>query len=482
MISSLLLTIAPSILIQGGTVIDGSGTAGVRQDVRISGDRIVQVGRLRAWAGEKVVKAAGLVVCPGFIDAHSHADGGVEKEPFAKSQILQGITTAVVGVDGIWSGPVADYMNKLEGFKPGINFAMFTGHGGIRAKAMGEDYKRTANPAEMARMKALVAADMKAGAVGLSSGLEYDPGYYADTKELIELSKAATGGIYISHLRDEGNKAMEAIDELRRIGQESKLPAQISHIKLCTKPVWGKAPEVLTVMRKNRITGDVYPYTFWQSSMSALTPSREWEKREIWEQALADVGGPQNVRLTSYSVNKAWVGMTVAEIAKKESRDPIEIIQEILRETRGEGKSGQESVAVTAMTEADVETFMRDPNIMFSSDGAIGGSHPRGAGSFPRILARYVRDRKVIPLREAIRKMTSLPCRVFKFKDRGLIMRGYIADIVVFDPTKIQDHATAAEPTKMSTGMKSVIVGGVVELENGTFTGRRNGRAVRRGR
>lgn len=476
----LLASYAPAVLIRGGMVIDGTGRAPMRADVLIRGDRIVEVGKLSAHEGMRMIDATGLVVAPGFVDAHSHADFGIEKEPWAKSQLTQGITTAVVGVDGIWNGPVENEFKKLAGYKPAINFAMFSGHGGIRAKVMGEDYKRPAKLEEIERMKSLVDADMKAGAIGLSSGLEYDPGYYADTYELTEVAKSAPHGLYISHMRDEGNKAMDAIEELRSIGEGAGIPAQISHIKLCTKPVWGKAADVLAVMRKNKLTADIYPYTFWQSSMSALTPSREWEKRSIWVSALADVGGPEHVRLTSYSAKASWVGRTIADIAKKERRDPVAIIQEILRETKGEGKKGQESVAVEAMTERDVETFMKDPNVMFSSDGAIGGTHPRGAGSFPRVLGRYVRDRKVISLPEAIRKMTSLPCRTFGFKDRGLVRAGAIADIVVFEAKEIQDHATAAAPTKLSTGMKWVLVGGVPTLENGKFTGGRNGGAVRR--
>lgn len=476
--------VASTTLILGGLLVDGTGSNPRRADVRLAGDRIVSVGNLQPRAGETVVKANGLVVAPGFIDAHSHADGGIAKEPRATSQIMQGITTAVVGQDGIWAKPVREQMLQLASEQPALNFALFSGHGGIRRKVMGADFKRAATQEEIAKMAALVDADMQAGAIGLSTGLEYDPGYYATTDELVALSKVAARrhGMYISHMRDEANASISAIDELIRIASTAHLPAQISHIKLCSKAVWGLAGDVCAMFGKAKpaLTADVYPYTFWQSTISALTPSREWDKRGIWEAALRDVGGPSNVRLTAYTHEPKWVGKTLAEIAAETSRDPIDLIQEILKRTRGEGGSGDESVAVTAMSESDLETFIRHPRIMFSSDGSIGGTHPRSAGSFPRVLARYVRERKTISLAEAIRKMTSLPADTFGFRDRGRIAPGTIADLVVFDPKTIVDRATAAEPELDSIGIRSVYVSGVAVVVNGRVTGARPGRIVRR--
>jgi len=425
------------------------------------------------------VNAKGLVVAPGFIDSHSHADGRIAEEPTAISQITQGITTAVVGVDGIGRAPLAEYFPTLARAKPAINFAAFSGHGGIRSRVMGEDYKRAATLPEIGKMRALVEADMKAGALGLSTGLEYDPGYYAETVELIALSEVANKGLYISHVRDEGNKAFDSFKEVAKIGSQARIRTQISHIKLCTAPVWGKASEARKFLGKG-MTADVYPYTFWQSSISALTSSREWDKREIWVQALDDVGGPKNVRLTTYSANASWVGKTLEELAREQGRDAITIIQEILSTVRGEGKTGEESVAVTAMTESDLQSFIRDPHIMFSSDGSLGGSHPRGAGSFPRVLGRYVRDLKIISLPEAIRKMTHLPASTLGLKNRGLIRKGYTADLVIFDPNTIRDHATAQNPRTLSTGVRHVYVNGIRVLAMGRPTGKHGGQIVRR--
>ncbi|MES1147383.1 MAG: amidohydrolase family protein [bacterium] len=228
MLASLAATAyVATVLLKGGTVIDGLGHIGKKQDVRIQGDRIVAVGRLRSKHGETVIDAKGLIVCPGFIDAHSHADGGIDKEPTAISQVTQGVTTAVVGQDGIWSKPVSERLVDLEGYKPAINFAMFSGAGGIRGEVMGKDYERAAKPEEVAKMEALVEADMKAGAIGVSTGLEYDPGHYSTTEELVSLAKVAAKyhGMYISHVRDEGNGALDSFKELIRIAKEGGLPA-----------------------------------------------------------------------------------------------------------------------------------------------------------------------------------------------------------------------------------------------------------------
>lgn len=482
MLSAYAVALAPTILLSGGMIYDGSGAKPYIGDVRMQGSKIIAVGKLKAKPGEAVFRLKGLAVSPGFIDAHSHADRGIDEDPLAVSQITQGITTAVVGQDGGWRKPVAEAFKDLANYKPAINFAIFSGHGGVRDAILKDDYKRKATPAEAFAMQKLVIEDMKNGALGLSTGLEYDPGYYSDTNEVILLAKgvAPYNGIYISHVRDEGDKAFESFDELIRIGREAGIHAQISHIKLCSAAVWGMSGKANKVGLNQGITADVYPYTFWQSTMSALSASRDWSNRAIWVKALADVGGPQNVRLTRYTHESAWVGKTLAEIANMTKRDPISIIQEILDKTNGPNGTGSQSVAVTAMTESDLEAFIASPRTMFCSDGSIGGTHPRGAGSFPRILGRYVRERKVISLQEAIRKMTSFAAETLQIKQRGRLKPGYIADIVVFDPKTIQDHATTANPTALSTGMQYAWISGEKVLAQGKATGLRSGKLVRR--
>ncbi len=482
MIAALLpLTITYSILIKGGTVIDGTGAPAIKADIRVQGTRIIEIApHLLPLDNEKIITATNLVVAPGFIDAHSHAGGGINDDPLAVSQITQGITTAVAGQDGGWDEPIKDYFKSLESAKPAINFAAFTGHGGIRAHILGENYKRLATADEVQKMTSIVAQDMKDGALGLSSGLEYDPGYYSNTEEIVALAKAArvNNGLYISHMRDEADKTFDAIKELESISTQAGIPAQISHIKLGSAAVWGQAKQAAAQTNLANITADVYPYTYWQSTIAALSPSRDWDDRKIWVKALADVGGPANIRLSRFTPDTTWQGKTLEEISQQTKKDPITIIQEILNRTK-DGK-GSQSVVVTAMLESDLETFIRAPRIMFCSDGSIGGSHPRGAGTFPRILARYVRERKTINIVEAIRKMTSLTARTFGLKERGEIKPNYIADITIFDPKTIQDHATPTDPKALSTGVKVVIVSGQITLSNGKPTGARNGKMIRK--
>ncbi|MBL8048249.1 MAG: D-aminoacylase [Chthonomonas sp.] len=474
--------LAKSTLIINATVIDGTGSKPKSASVRLLDGKINAVGNLKPIEGETVVDAKGLVVAPGFIDAHSHALGGIADEPTSLSQLTQGITTAVVGQDGGWSKPVAEEMADLDGIKPSLNFAFFSGHGGLRRRVMGEDYKRVANPMEQGIMRSLLADDMHAGALGLSSGLEYDPGYYSDTAELVSLARVAgeAGGIYISHIRDEADKSFEAFAEVAQIRDQANVRTQISHIKLGTQKVWGRARDVDAFLNQEGVTADVYPYLYWHSTIAALSPSRDWANAAIWVQGLADVGGPQNVRLVGYTHEPTWVGKNLAEISALTGKSAPALIQEILEKTEGPTGSGSQHVVVTAMTEPDLEHFIQHPKIMFCSDGAIGGRHPRGAGSFPRILGRYVRERKTISLSEAIRKMTSLPARTFLLKRRGELKPGFAADVVLFDPNTINDRATPENPTELSVGVNSVWVNGERVLADGKSTGTRSGVVIRR--
>lgn len=461
------LVAASSILIQGGTIVDGSGRPAFAADLRIEGGRIAALGDLKPLPGERVIAAQGLVVAPGFIDAHSHADGGLERDLWAKSQISQGITTAVVGQDGSRPAPVGKHLANLKRLSRGPKFAAFSGHGGLRREVMGDDFKRRATAEEVRKMSKLLDQDMREGALGLSTGLEYDPGHYAGTEEIVALARVAAkhGGMYISHVRDEGNGAMESFREVIEIGRRAGLPAQISHIKLGTAPVWGQAERVLTLIQGSRndgldITADVYPYLYWQSTITALSVSREWDSVDTWRRALDEVGGPAQVLLTRYTHEPSWVGKTLAQIAEATGYPAPELVRQIVAKVHGPGGSGSESVVVTAMTEADLIAFMKHPQVMFCSDGSIGGSHPRGAGSFPRILGRYVRELGVLTLEEAVRKMTSFPAQRFKLKDRGLLKPGLRADVVVFDPKTIADRATTSDPTALSVGMEWVFVDG----------------------
>lgn len=475
--------LGPSLLLQGGTLIDGTGKPRRRADVRIMGRTIVAIGNLFPQEHEDVWNVAGLVVAPGFIDAHSHADGGLLENPSADTMIRQGVTTAIVGQDGGSPFPLKDWFEGLNN-KIALNIASFVGQATLRGKVIGTE-NRPATPDEIKQMQALATQEMLSGAIGLSTGLEYVPGRYASTEELIACARAVAAhkGIYISHMRNEDNFTFEAFEELIRIAKETPIAAQVSHIKLGSSKVWGKAGQIIERMQALRkqgfdITADVYPYTFWQSTIRVLIATEEFENRALWEQGLKDVGGAGNVRLSACSFRKAWEGKTLAEIAKSEQRDAVSIAQEIVRKT-GRGSGEQEGVIVTAMQESDLRAFIKDPFIMFCSDGGLNPTHPRGAGTFPRLLGTYVRQEKVLTLEEAIRKMTSLVANRMGVGS-GVLTEGQSADIVVFDPATVMDRATVKNPKATPVGILSVIVNGSPVLVQGQLTGNLPGMPLRR--
>lgn len=472
-----------SLLLTNGAVIDGSGASAGTASVRIRGDRIVEVGpSLQPLAGEEIIDVAGLTVAPGFIDMHSHASRGLEEHPDAASQVMQGITTALVGQDGGSDLPISDFFERIERQPPAINYATSVGHGTVRSVVMGGDFKRAASAAEIETMKALVDRAMRDGAVGLSSGLEYDPGFYAKPEELVQVARAAAahGGFYSSHVRDEENEVFDAWREAIDIGRKAKLPVQISHIKLASKPVWGRGAEAVTLLEEARregldVTADWYPYTYWQSSIYVLIPDRDFENRAKWETGLDEIGGAANVLITNYRPDPSFNGRTVDEIAKSAGKDPVTLIIEMIR-AAGPGIG----IIGTSMIEDDLGRFAAHPQVLICSDGGLTGPHPRGYGAFPRVLARYVRERGVLTIHEAIAKMTSRSAARIGMPDRGLLAAGKYADVVVFDPKTIADRGTPQEPSLAPVGMRHVIVNGQIVLRDGKLSDARPGRALRR--
>jgi N-acyl-D-amino-acid deacylase len=466
------------VVIKNAMILDGSGRSAFRGDVRIKGNKIVKIGNLKAKKDEQVIDANGKILAPGFIDIHNHSEESLMEEGTAANQVSQGITTILVGPDGGSPFPIADYFAKLNG-KIAPNVGAFIGHASLREQVMNGDYKRQTTSQELEKMLALMEQAMKDGAFGLSSGLEYDVGFSASTDEMIALAKAASkhGGIYMSHIRDEEEGLLDAIREAIKIGKEAKIPVQISHIKAGNRNVWGKSADAIALIESERkngldLTADVYPYTAWASTITVLVPSRKHDDRAEVEKGLQNVGGADKVLVTSCRAHRDYEGKTLEEIAKSKGVSPIDIYIQIV-------KDGGAGVVCNSMNEADVKAFYQQSWSMVSSDGGIGSRHPRGTGTFPRVLGRFVRENKWFSLEEAIRKMSAFPAQRLGLKDRGLIKKGFKADLVLFDKDKVIDRATFAEPQNISEGIEIVWINGQKVWENGKTTGNLRGEILR---
>jgi N-acyl-D-amino-acid deacylase len=450
----------PSFVITGAQIADGTGAPLAAGAVRVEGDTITAVGAVTPRPGETVVDGSGLVLAPGFVDTHNHSTEGLEKEPAAVTQVSQGITTLSVGQDGSSPWPLRDYIGRLRANPPAVNVVVFAGHATIRREVMGADYKRQARAAEVARMKTLVTQAMQEGAFGLSSGLEYEVGSYANIEEVVEMARAAgeQGGMYISHIRDEADLTMDAVKEAIAIGERGKLPVQITHIKLGTVGVWGKAPEVVALVEaaKKRgvdVTADAYPYLAWQSTPRVLVPNKQYTDPASVKRGLDDIGGAKNVQITRWKGHDQFVGARLDEAARALGVSDVEAYVRFQADEDA-GMIGH------AMIEDDLRTFYQQPWVMVASDGGIANNHPRGAGTFPRVLGLYVREKRWITLPEAIRKMTSMPAARLKLRDRGQVKPGMKADLVLFDPATVIDRSTFEQPRALSTGIAKVWVNG----------------------
>jgi N-acyl-D-amino-acid deacylase len=446
--------------IRGARIADGTGAALRLADVRFTGDIITEVGAVTPHAGDQLIDGTGLVLAPGVIDAHNHSTEGLDTDPDAVTQISQGITTLVVGQDGSSPFPLAAYIAKRRSAPSTVNVAVMVGHATLRRQVMGADFRRAATPAEVTQLEALVDREMRSGAFGLSSGLEYEVGSYASTEEVISMARAAAKhrGIYISHIRDEADKSLDAMREAIAVGEKAKLPVQITHLKLGTVGVWGKAAEVIAMIDAARkrgvdVTADVYPYLAWSSNLKVLVPDKQWTNPASVKEALDDVGGGRNVQITRLPTYPQYVGKRLNEIAALEAASEVDTYIKIV-------KDDDAGVIGHTMIAEDMQAFMRQPWAMIASDGGIGTSHPRGAGTFPRVLGRFVRDEQWLTLPDAIKKMTSMPAARLRLKDRGTIAVGMKADLMLFDPATIIDRSTFEEPRLLAAGVRRVFVNG----------------------
>ena len=531
------------VVIKNGLVVDGTGRRGFRADLGIQDDRIAQLGELES-SGTRTLDAEGCVVAPGFIDIHAHTDELILANPRCESKATQGVTTEVsgncghsaaprggrqnleesasrlseYGIEVTWS-TMGEFLDKLPHLPMAVNFATLVGHGLVRSAAMGYA-DRQPTEGELAEMRRLVEQAMDDGAFGLSSGLIYPPSCYARTEELIELCRSAApyGGIYATHIRNEGEALLEAVDEALRIGAEAGVGVQISHHKACGRRSWGKVKDSLAVIDEARTRGadvwaDQYPYVATATGLGMMLPKwahdggtrallarlrNEDEWRRLREQLLQDTregwigdfGGWESVVISSVreEKNRFCEGLSLVEVAKITGRDPVDAAMNLLLEEQG-------SVGIThfVINEEDVATVMRHPAVIIGSDATAravigplgrGKPHPRAYGTFVRVLGKYVREDKVLSLEEAVAKMTGRTARRLSLVGRGVLAEGYYADITVFNPDTVADMATFEDPHRAANGIKYVLVNGRVVLDDGHLAhtdGCGPGRVLRRG-
>jgi len=471
-------TSAPTAIV-GASIADGSGGPSRTGVVRIARGRILEVQADASRPGDVIVDGKGLVLAPGFIDIHNHSTTALASDPAAETQVAQGITTLVVGADGSSPWPIGKYFAERRKHPAAVNVMVMVGHATVRRLVMGDDYKRPASDDEIARMAALVDRGMRDGAIGLSSGLEYEVGSYSETKELVALAKAAAkhGGFYMSHIRDEADRVFEAFQEAITIGEQAHIPVQISHIKLGTVAVWKRASQAVKLIddarqREVDITADCYPYNAWHSTITVLVPNKKYDDPVSVAKALDDVGGAANVMIDRDEAHPDYEFRTLDAIARDAGVTPVELFIRIM-------KDGGASVIGKSMLDEDIRIFYEQPWVMVASDGGIGLRHPRSAGTFPRVLGHYVRDLQWLTLPEAIRKMTAAPAARLGLKDRGRIETGAAADLVLFDPAAVADRSTFKDPAALPTGIKKVFVGGTLVWDDGAPTGAHPGQALR---
>jgi N-acyl-D-amino-acid deacylase len=495
------------VIIRNGKIIDGTGNSWFYGDIAVKDGKIIRIGKLQNLKGKREIDATGLIVSPGFIDVHTHIEGDEVENPEATNFIYDGVTSVVTGNCGGSRLDLKRYFAMLDSMKISVNVASLIGHNTVRRAIIGSA-NREPSADELNKMEALVEQAMKDGAVGLSTGLIYIPGTYSKTEEIIQLAKASSkyNGLYASHMRDEGDSVVQAIEEAIRIGKEANLPVEISHFKVSGQQNWGRSDQTIGLVIKAReagldVTIDQYPYTASSTSLSTLIP--DW--------ILADGSDSINARLKRPEVRKAvkdqmirqlnkrklnhWSyavvanypfditlnGKSIEEINRLKGRPLTSIFEaETIIEMMERGGAG---MVFHGMSEDDVKNIMRYPFNMFASDASIrifnqGVPHPRGYGTNARVLSKYVREEKVLSLEEAIRRMSSLPAQKFQLKNRGLLKEGFAADILVFSEKEVQDMSTFDKPHQYSKGFKHVLVNGEVVVGDGKHTGVRSGKIL----
>jgi N-acyl-D-aspartate/D-glutamate deacylase len=492
------------LVLRGGSLYDGTGAEAVAGDVAIKGERIVAVGKFEVAGSPRVIDCKNLMVAPGFIDLHSHSDNGItdaKTRPNANF-LMQGCTTVVTGNCGGGPTDVAEYFRKIDEQGAGTNVLHLLPHGSLRRRVMSGDANRPPTGAELDKMKELADQAMRDGACGMATGLIYTPGTYAKTDELVAVAEVVSkhGGIYASHIRNEGGQLLESLDEILTIGQQAKLPVHVSHIKVSGRPYWGLAPDAIQKIRDARakgqkITADQYPYAASSTSLSAtVIPAelRTWEKlnaalndpeqgpkvRARLEKSVGEKDNGGAVMIASFAPQRDWQGKTIAQIASMTNQTPLDIVIDIMRR-------GGAQIINFGMQEDEVRLFMREPWVATASDGStqsldtLAQPHPRSFGTFPRKIGLYAIEGKMLPLPQAIRSASGLPADILGLTDRGYLKPDHVADVVVFDPSTFRDRATFEKPVQWASGVKLLLVNGQIAVENEKPTSKLAGRAIR---
>ena len=495
------------LLIRNGKVIDGSGNPWFRADIGIENGKIKAIGRYDSTQAKRTIDATGMVVSPGFIDVHTHVEGGIKRVPTADNYILDGVTSIITGNCGGSEDDLPDFFKSMMKTGVSVNVGSFIGHNNIRKQVM-KKAMRDPTPKEQIEMEQLVEKAMKQGAVGLSTGLIYIPGTYSKTPEVVGLAKVAAryGGIYTSHIRNEGEKVSDAISEAITIGREAQIPVEISHFKIAFKPLWGKSTETVAMVEHARQEGidiniDQYPYAASSTNMGTLLPS--------W--ALADGDSAMIARFVDLTIHAKIKTEMLTNLAKDQRKNwDYAVVSRASKDSTINGKSisdinigrgrkptaedevetifdlmaqGGGQMIYHKMSEEDIDIILKYPNTMIASDGGVevygfGVTHPRSYGTNARVLARYVRERKTLTLEDAIRRMTSLPAQRFRIDNRGLLRVGYAADVLVFDEKTVSDKATYGRPHAYSVGFQWVVVNGVLTVESGKHNEMKAGQII----
>jgi dihydroorotase/N-acyl-D-amino-acid deacylase len=496
------------LLLRGGRVVDGTGAPWVRADVGVRGDTIALVAPRIDAPAARVVDATGLVVSPGFIDLHTHARRGIFAVPTADNYTRQGVTTLFEGPDGSSPLPIKDFLDKVAATRTSPNFGSFVGQGSAREAVIGS-VDRKATPDEIERMRSIVRQGMLDGAVGLSTGLFYVPGIFTPTDEVIELAKVAgaMGGIHVSHMRNEAAGVLDGVRETIFIGEQGRLPTQVTHHKIIGVQNWGRSVDTLKLLQEARARGvdatiDQYPYTASATSVSVLLPpwalesgrpeilkrlqdpvARAKIKAVVVDNIKFDRGGgdPKNIRVSSCSWDPSLAGKNLAEITRGRGMEPT--LENAAETALYIVEKGGAQGIFHAIDEKDLERIIACPLTMIASDGEVpifgqAAPHPRSYGTFARVLAVYVRDKGILTLEEGVRKMTSLPAWRLGLQDRGVVRPGMKADLAVFDPTRVRDMATFDQPHQYAEGFAMVVVNGEIIFEKGAMTPARPGRIL----